>query len=165
MVYQRSWSYAILFLRYGSKQMQLFSIWVTSSPFTPLTAWKIKIKKENEKLSWRYHHVCTKWCTIMYVPNGVPKYHVHMLYCSWDMVGDRCNCYFPFWAIFCPFTPLTAQKIKFLKKWKKVPGDIIILHKCTTNYDQILYSSWDMVCNRRTDRWMEKVKYRGGCCA
>ena len=43
----------------------------------------------------------------------------HMLYCSWDMACDRCNCYFSFWAIFCPFTPLTAQKIKILKKWKK----------------------------------------------
>ena len=41
-----------------------------------------------------------------------------MLHCSGDMVRDRCN-YFSFWAIFCPFTPLTAQKIKILKKWKK----------------------------------------------
>ena len=24
-----------------------------------------------------------------------------------------------FWAIFCPFTPLTTQKSKILKKWKK----------------------------------------------
>ena len=47
------------------------------------------------------------------------KNHGHMLYCSWDMVHDKCNCYFSFWAIFCPFTPLTAQKIKILKKWKK----------------------------------------------
>ena len=37
----------------------------------------------------------------------------HKIWC------DRCNCYFSFWAIFCPFTPLTAQKIKILKKWKK----------------------------------------------
>ena len=42
-----------------------------------------------------------------------------MMYGSWDEVHDRCNCYFSFWAIFCPFTPLTAQKIKILKKWKK----------------------------------------------
>ena len=42
-----------------------------------------------------------------------------MLYSSWDMVHDRCNCYFSFWVIFCPFTPLTAQKMKVLKKWKK----------------------------------------------
>ena len=27
--------------------------------------------------------------------------HDHGLYCSWDMVRDRCNCYFSFWAIFC----------------------------------------------------------------
>ena len=43
----------------------------------------------------------------------------HMLYCLWDVVCDRCNCYFSFGAIFCPFTPLTAQKIKILKEWKK----------------------------------------------
>ena len=28
------------------------------------------------------------------------------------MARNRCNCYFSFWAIFCPFTPLTAQKQK-----------------------------------------------------
>ena len=46
------------------------------------------------------------------------KNYDQMMYSSWDMVCDRCN-YFSFWAIFCPFTPLTAQKIKILKKWKK----------------------------------------------
>ena len=39
-----------------------------------------------------------------------------MLHCSWDMVHDRCN--YLFWAFFWPFTPLTAQKTKILKKWK-----------------------------------------------
>ena len=38
-----------------------------------------------------------------------------MLHCSWDMVCDWCN-YFSFWAIFCSFTPPTAQKIKIEKK-------------------------------------------------
>ena len=33
------------------------------------------------------------------------KNHDHMLYCSWDISGDGCKCYFSFWAIFCPFTP------------------------------------------------------------
>ena len=47
------------------------------------------------------------------------KNHDHLLYCSWYMVPDRCNCYFSFWAIFCRFTPVTAQKIKISKKWKK----------------------------------------------
>ena len=42
-----------------------------------------------------------------------------MLYCSWDMAWDRHNCCFSFWAIFCPNTLLTAQKIKISKKKKK----------------------------------------------
>ena len=33
-----------------------------------------------------------------------------MLYCYWDMTHDRCNSYFPFWTIFCPFTPLQDSK-------------------------------------------------------
>ena len=70
-----------------------------------------------------------------------------MLYCSWDMVGDGCNCCFSFWTIFCPFTPLTAQKWKFQKNEKKNPGDVI-LHKCTKTHDHMFYCSWDMVCDR-----------------
>ena len=31
---------------------------------------------------------------------------------------DRCN-YLSFWAIFCPYTPLTARKRKIYKKWNK----------------------------------------------
>ena len=33
------------------------------------------------------------------------KTHDHMLYYSWDMVRDRCNCCFSFWAFVFPFTP------------------------------------------------------------
>ena len=58
----------------------------------------------------------------------------HMLYCSGDMVHNSCN-YFSFWAIFFPFTPLTAQKIKIKKKMKNKTGGIIILHMCTKNCD------------------------------
>ena len=36
------------------------------------------------------------------------------------MTRDKFNCYFSFWAIFCPFTPLRAWKIKFQKKWEKL---------------------------------------------
>ena len=55
--------------------------------------------------------------------------HDHVLFCSWDMACDRCNCYFSFWEIFCPFTPLTAQKIKILKKWKKLQ-EILSSYTC-----------------------------------
>ena len=82
------------------------------------------------------------------------KNHDHMLHCSWDMAHVRYN-YFSFWAIFCSFTPLTAQKIKILKKWKKkTPGDIIILHMYTKNYNQMMCDSWDMVHNE----WMNGQK-------
>ena len=49
----------------------------------------------------------------------------HMIYGSWNI---RCNRqkFLSFWAIFCPFSPLTTWKIKILKL-KKTPGDIIIL--------------------------------------
>ena len=35
------------------------------------------------------------------------------------MVHNGFNCYFSFWAIFYPFTSITAQKIKNLEKMKK----------------------------------------------
>ena len=57
------------------------------------------------------------------------------------MARDGCNCYFSFRAMFCAFTPLTVQKTIFLKKMKKMPGDIILLHKCTKNRDDMLYCS------------------------
>ena len=53
---------------------------------------------------------------------------------------------FLFWVIFCSFTQKTARKIKTLKSEKK-PRDIIILHMCTKNYHQMMYGSWDMVCD------------------
>ena len=77
-------------------------------PFTSLTTQKIKILEKLKKIPGDIIilHKCT-------------KNHDHMLYCSWDMAHEGCNCYFSFWTIFCPFTPLTAQKMKISKKWKK----------------------------------------------
>ena len=81
------------------------------------------------------------------------KNHDHMLYCSWDMAHDRCNCYFSFRAIFCPFTPLTAQKIKMIKKKKGL--EISSLYKRVLK----IMVRWCLVpeiwCAKygRTDRW------------
>ena len=47
-----------------------------------------------------------------------------------------------------PFSPLTTWKIKILTL-KKTPGDIIILHICTTNDNHMMYGSWDMEGNRQ----------------
>ena len=35
---------------------------------------------------------------------------------------------------------------------KKTPRDIAILHMCTQNDDQMMYDSWDIVRDERTDR-------------
>ena len=65
------------------------------------------------------------------------KTHDHTLYYSWDMVCDGYNFYFSFWAIFCPFTPVTAQKQNISKKWKKKKsGYIVTLHMSTINQNQ-----------------------------
>ena len=36
----------------------------------------------------------------------------------WDITHNRQR-FLSFWVLFCPFIPLTKQKIKILKKWKK----------------------------------------------
>ena len=54
---------------------ELQSFWAICCPFTLLTTQKIKILKKWKK-PWGYHHF---------------KKHDHMLYCSWDMVRNRCN--------------------------------------------------------------------------
>ena len=73
----------------------------------------------------------------------------HMLYCSWDMARDGCKCYFSFWTTFCPFTPLTARKMKISKKWKKY----LEISSFYTSVPKVmmLYGSWEVVHDGRTD--------------
>ena len=78
--------------------------------FTPLTAQKFQ-KKWKKKKKMTGDIIILHKCT---------KTHNHMLYCSWDLVHDGCNCYFSFWTIFCPFTSATAWKMKISKKMKKI---------------------------------------------
>ena len=104
---------------------RFFSFWAIFRPFIPLAAREMKIFDTRGDIIL---HQCA-------------KNHDDILNCSWDMARDTCNCYFSFWAIFCSFTPLTAQKIKISKKWKKAPGDINILNLCTKNYDHMMYGA------------------------
>ena len=100
-------SYDVWFLRY--------EVWLTKClvnldcflPLNPLNNPKNQNFEKLEKTSADIiiFHMCT-------------KNYDQMLYSFWDTVRDRCNCYL-FRAIFCPFIPLTAPKIKILKKWKE----------------------------------------------
>ena len=83
-----------------------FSFWVIFCPFTSLTAWKIKIKKKNEENTWTYHH---------FTIEHQKSWSYAILFLGYGTRG--CN-YFSFWVIFCPFTSVTAQRIKTFKKWK-----------------------------------------------
>ena len=69
----------------------------------------------------------------------------HIMYAYWDMEYDRQN-FLSFWDSFWSFTSLTTQKTKMLKKMKKAPGDVTILHMYTINdnYDVWLlkYEVW-----------------------
>ena len=71
----------------------------------------------------------------------------HIIYGSWNIRCDRQK-FLSFWAIFCPFSPLTTWKIKILT-FKKTPEDIIILHICTINDNHMMYGSWNMECDRQ----------------
>ena len=61
-----------------------------------------------------------------------------------------------FWAIFCTFTLLITQKIKILTRWK-TPGDIIILHLCTTSDDHMVDDSWDMERDAQNFLWFQSI--------
>ena len=78
-------------------------------PFLPFSPTNNPKNQNFEKMKKTSGDIIQHKCT---------KKHDHMLYCSGDMVRNGCNCYFSFWAIFCPFPSLTAQKIK-IKKNKK----------------------------------------------
>ena len=61
-----------------------------------------------------------------------------MLYCSWDIVHDRCNLHFSFWTISCPEKPkLKKKKNEKKTAWRyyhftRVPKDM------TKNYDHTM---------------------------
>ena len=131
-----SQSYDIRFLRYRVRRTEFFVILGDFLPFTLMIP-KIKILKEKKKKCLVILSFYTCMCTIN---------EDHMIYGSWNI---RCNrqAFLSFWAIFCPFTPLTTRKIKILKL-KKTPGDIIILHICPMNDNHMMYGPWYMERDR-----------------
>ena len=149
-MYHKWQSYDVWFLRHGAQQTEFFVILGHFLPFHP-TQQKIKILKKWKKRLNMYK------CT---------KNHDHMLYYTWDKHMTGVILIFHF-VLFLPFYTSNSPTNQNFTKLKKAPGDNIILHICTKNYDHIMYGSWDMVCNRWTDRRThgrtEKVAYTGGC--
>ena len=136
-VYQKS-QYPIIWCRVREIQSETDRIFCHFGPFLP----------KMEILS--FTHVHHKW----------QSYNV----CSWDMKYNGQN-FLSFWTIFCPFTSLTTWKIKILKKSKKCL-EISCVPKTKIRWCKFLRcdaQQTDRQMNGWTDRWMEKVIYRGGC--
>ena len=72
---------------------------------------------------------------------SVPKimiicYTVPEIWCVRDVIV-----FFHFGLFFALLPPNSPKNQNLKKKMKKSPGDIIILHMRTKNYDQMMYSS------------------------
>ena len=83
---------------------------------------KIKKKMKIKAGDMTIFHKCT-------------KDHNHILYYSWEMACDGCNCFFFIVGYFLPFYYRNSPKNQNFKKMKKLPGDIILLLMCTKIYD------------------------------
>ena len=121
---------------YGSwnircNRQNFLSLWAIFCPFSPLDNLENQ-NFNNEKNTWIYYHFT----------------HLHHKWLSYDVwflrYGAQQTQFFVILDCFCPITPLATQKLKILKKWKKTPSDIIILHMCTRNDNHMMYGSWDM---------------------
>ena len=130
------WSIFALLLPWKLKKSKFwkdsfFSFWVIFCPSTPENQNFEKLKK-------------TTWDVIILHMSTINDNH--MMYGSWNMECKTLNL-LSVWIIFCPFTPLTIQKITILKKKRKRHGDIIILQMCTISDNHMMYDSWDMEYN------------------
>ena len=132
------------FLRYEAWQILFFVILDCFLPFyVPNNPKNWNFEKLEKKKMPGDIIILRKWT----------KNHDHILYCSWYMARNGCNCYISFWAIFCPFTPLIAQKINILQNEKnhwRYHHFIYVYQKLWSDDVQFLrYGAW------RTDRRMD----------
>ena len=104
------------------------TFWAIFRPFTFPAAQKIEILKK-----WKKH------LEILSFYGSVPKMKI-----IWCMVPEIWSVieFFVILDLLLPFLLLTTQKIKILKKWKKTPWDIIILHMYTIKDNHMIYGSW-----------------------
>ena len=114
LMYQKSWWNDLQLLRYKVWQTEIGNY---GSFFALLPPPPVLSHLKTQKI-----RTLKKWKKLLEIPSfykSVSKTAI-MRYGSWDMEHNRQN-FLSFWTIFCPFTHLTTQKIKILKKWKKCP--------------------------------------------
>ena len=104
-VYHKWRSYDIWLLKYKVRQTEIFVILGHFLPFQPRANQENQILKL-KKNTWRYHFT-----------------HLHYKWKSYDVCflryGARQTTFLSFWTLFCPFTSLRTQKLKFWENEKK----------------------------------------------
>ena len=134
-------------MMYGSLDMvcdkqNFLSFWIIFCPFTPPYGPRKSKFWKYENNTWRYYHFTN-------------VYHKWQSYNIWFLRYEvQWTEFLSFWTIFRPFSPQQPKKSKLWKTEKKhmeLSFYDLILHMCTKNYDQMMYSSWDMVHEKRTD--------------
>ena len=105
-MYHKWQSYDVWLLRYGVQRTEFFVILDQFLPFYPAN----NSKNQNfEKMKKPPEDIILHMCSIN---------DNYMICGSWDMEHDGQN-FLSCWTIFCPFIPLTSQKIKIKKKEKR----------------------------------------------
>ena len=111
----------ILKIKILKKKIKIYYKWRSydhSLPFQPLENPENQNFKTEKKNTWRYHFT--------YLHHNWKSYDVWFL-----RYGASWRSFLSFWTFFWIFTPLTAGKIKILKKWKK-HLEILSFYTCVT---------------------------------
>ena len=99
-----------------------FLFWAILFPLPPPPPPPNSPKNKNIKKWWKYLEISPFYQKFMIICYTAPE--------IWQSQMYRCNCYFLFWAICCPFTPPppppNSPDDEHFFKMKITPGDIII---------------------------------------
>ena len=110
-------------------RQKFLSLWTFFPFYLPYGPKKSKFWK-NEHHTWRYYHftnVYHKWQS-----HDVWFLRYEMQQTEFLVILDH----------FLPFYHPNNPKNQSFEKLKKMPGDTIILHMCTINYNRMMYSFW-----------------------
>ena len=105
-VYQKFWWYDLQFLRYRAWQTEIDNFGSSFALLPPTN-------QSNQNFE-----IMKKGLGDVIILHMRSKNQDDVMYASWDMECHRQH-FLSFWVVLCPFTHLTTQKIKILKKWKK----------------------------------------------